>query len=347
MLGFEVPEDERAQVPARRWAAAIAPFREQVRREGEAAWTEIVAQHDHLSTREFLESLGWSEPAIEMFGLLSNQEARLNDAFVELLRSELGDVFTDMVQIDGGTDRLPHAFLPELRGRIRFGAKMSAIEQSAEAVTIHYQTRAGRSSVSGDRAIIAVPFSVLRHTEVPPAFSRTKQRAIRQLPYNASGKVFLQCRRRFWEEDDGIFGGGSITDLAARNVYYPEHGRETGRGVIIGSYTWGEDAERWGWLDPAERVAQVLENVAMIHPQIIEEFEVGASHMWHTDEFAGGAFALFAPGQETLLHDAIIAPEGRVHFAGEHASLVHRWIQGSIESALRAAREVNEASLAP
>ena len=36
--------------------------------------------------------------------------------------------------------------------------------------------------------------------------------------------------------------------------------------------------------------------------------------------FAGGAFALFEPGQQTLLHPHIVAPEGRIHFAGEHAS---------------------------
>ena len=67
--------------------------------------------------------------------------------------------------------------------------------------------------------------------------------------------------------------------------------------------------------------------------------------MWHDDEFAGGAFALFDPGQQTLLYDAICAPEGRIHFAGEHASLAHAWIQGAIESGLRAAAEVHDRSL--
>jgi monoamine oxidase len=56
-----------------------------------------------------------------------------------------------------------------------------------------------------------------------------------------------------------------------------------------------------------------------------------------------GAFALFDPGQQTLLHDHLIAPEGRIHFAGEHASLYHAWIQGAIESGLRAAYEVHSA----
>jgi monoamine oxidase len=42
-----------------------------------------------------------------------------------------------------------------------------------------------------------------------------------------------------------------------------------------------------------------------------------------------------------LLHDAIVEPEGRVFFAGEHTSLHHAWIQGAIESGLRAAQQLH------
>jgi monoamine oxidase len=189
---------------------------------------------------------------------------------------------------------------------------------------------------------VTVPFSVLRHVEMTPALSRGKQRAIRQLHYDASAKIMLQFRRRFWEEDDGIYGGGTATDLPVRAVYYPDHGRETGRGVVLGSYTWAEDAQRWGSLAPADRIAQALENIELIHPQARREFEVGTSVMWHDDEFAGGAFAMFDAGQQTYLYKDIIAAEGRIHFAGEHASLAHAWIQGAIESGLRAAIEVAE-----
>ena len=59
------------------------------------------------------------------------------------------------------------------------------------------------------------------------------------------------------------------------------------------------------------------------------------------EQFAGGAFAMFEPSQQSLLYAHIIAPEGRIHFAGEHASLHHAWIQGAIESGLRAAGEIN------
>jgi monoamine oxidase len=341
-LGFALAPHERGKTYADLWAAAIQPLQRRLADEGPRAWNWIVENHDHYSTREFLEACGWSEGAIEMFGLFANQEALMNASFLELFREEAGAFYEDMVQIEGGMDLLPRAFMPALAGRIRFGTRVVALEQDESGVSVHYRTAARRQAEKGAYAIVTLPFSVLRHIDANPHFSRAKQRAIRQLHYDASAKILAQCRRRFWEQDDGIFGGGSITDLPIRNVFYPEQGRETGRGVLLASYTWSEDAQRWGSLSAADRITEAMDQLARIHPQIESEFEAGASWMWHDDEFAGGAFALFDPGQQTLLHEAIVAPEGRFHFAGEHASLAHAWIQGSIESGLRAAKEVAE-----
>ncbi len=341
-LGFDLAEAEKGVSALTHWAAAIRPFAERISQHGESAWDTIAVEYDSYSTREFLEANNWSEGLIETFGLLVDQEAIMNMSFLELLREEVGQYYTDMVAIDGGMDRLPLAFLPALHGCIRFGAKMIGLEQTANKVRVHYQTAAGRFEASGDYVIVTVPFPVLRHIEAQPPFSFPKQRAIRQLHYDASAKIVMQFRRRFWEEDEGVFGGGTVTDLPIRNVYYPDHGRETGRGVVLASYTWSEDAQRWGSLSEQDRIFQALEDLARIHPQALAEFEVGASKMWHDDEFAGGAFALFEPGQQTSLYTHIIAPEGRIHFAGEHASLAHAWIQGAIESGLRAAQEINE-----
>lgn len=345
VLGFDLKENERGKTAAELWHAALWPIEAKLQREGESAWDEIMQQYDNYSLREFCEGCGWSEGAIEMFGLFAGYEARQNASFIDIIRPEIGGSFQDLVELDGGADHLPNAFLSELSSNIRFGAKVIALDQSPDGVTVHFKTRAGRFLETGDYAILTLPFPVMRHIEVLKPFSTAKQRAIRQVHYDASTKVLLQTRRRFWEEDEGIFGAGTVTDLAIRNLYYPDHGKETGRGVLLASYTWAEDAQRWGSLAPEDRIEQAIEDVAKIHPQIVQEFEVGASKVWHDDEFAGGAFALFEPGQFTRLYNAICQNEGRFYFAGEHASVYHRWIQGAIESGLRVANEINQLSL--
>lgn len=336
-LDFETAPHEHGRTSGQLWEQAIEPLVRQLENEGESAWEDITAEYDEYSLREFLELKGWSEGAIEMFGLINNQESMMNSSFLELLREDAGKYYTNMVEIVGGMDHLPLAFLPALQPYLRFGARMIAMDQTPDSAIIHYETVAGRFEAAGDYAIITAPFPVLRHVEVLKPFSRPKQRAIRQLHYDASVKIFFQTRDRFWETEEGIVGGGTVTDLPIRNLYYTSYGKETGRGVLLASYTWSEDAQRWGSLSPENRLTQALENVEEIHPRIRETFEVGASKVWHDDEFASGAFALFNPGQQTLLHEEIIWPEGRIHFAGEHASLYHAWIQGAIESGLRAA----------
>jgi len=41
-----------------------------------------------------------------------------------------------------------------------------------------------------------------------------------------------------------------------------------------------------------------------------------------------------------------VRPEGRILFAGEHCSLYHAWIQGALESGIRAARQIHEDTVA-
>jgi monoamine oxidase len=338
---FELAATEAAAAIGERWGETIAPYLERIRHGGDEAWAEVARELDQFSLWEFLETRGWSQGAIELYCLVFHMEPFLNSAFMEILREEAGNWFTDVEYLVGGMDRLPKSFLPQVGPHIRFGTRVVSIAQDAEGVTVQYTNAAGRGLFRADHAVVTLPFSVLRHIEVSPPLSRGKQRAIRQLYYDASTKIVLQTRSRFWETKDGIFGGGSVTDLPIRTVYYPDHGRETGRGVLLASYTWGEDAHRWGSLAPADRISQAIENVAVMHPEIREEFEVGTSKVWHDDEFAGGAFALFDPGQQTHLYSHIIEPEGRLHFAGEHASLAHAWIQGAIESGLRASIEIS------
>ena len=169
-----------------------------------------------------------------MYGVINFVEADMNNAVIEELREDLGKAFEDMQEIVGGTDILPRAFYGELQDRIRFGAEVFAIDQDADSVTVHFKTEAGRYSVTGDYAICAIPFSVLRQVEVMTPFSREKQRAIRQLNYSASTKILFQVSERVWETDDGIFGGATVTDLPIRRMNYPTPDPTTKRGDPAG-----------------------------------------------------------------------------------------------------------------
>jgi monoamine oxidase len=334
-LGFPVGAHERGTPVVTLWERAIAPIVARVRSEG---WGAVTAEYDRLSTRAFLDQAGWSEGAIELLGLLLDMECFMQTNLLELLREEAEDLYTSVLRLDGGMDQLPRALAARLQPHIRYGARLVALDQGPHGVTGFVETGAGRRAIEADQAIVTLPIPALRNVEMLTPLSYGKQQAIRQIAYEASVKIFLQFRERFWETADGISGGLSVSDLPIRNSYYPDHGRETGRGVVIASYAKEVDARGWGALPPERQVERALADFAQMHPQALDAFEVGASKVWQHDPYAGGACALFAPGQQLRLHDQIRASEGRIHFAGEHTTLLHGWIEGAVESGIAAAR---------
>ncbi|WP_018351100.1 flavin monoamine oxidase family protein [Longispora albida] len=342
-LPFQLTEAERGKTWMQMWDEATAEIKQAYDEAGQAGWERIVQQYDDMSLREFLEHKGWSEGAIEMYAILSFREQNMNTAVIEQFFELIGRSFEDMRYIEGGTDLLARAFYERIEQCVRFGAAVKAIEQDADGVTVHYANAAGRFSERGDYAICTLPFPVLSNIEVSPALSPSKRQAIRELRYNASTKILFQVRRRFWESEPyGIVGGTTATDLPIRRVVYPSAADpDSERGILLASYTWGQDALRWGSMSEKDRIEEALEDVAKIHPEIREEFEVGASHAWFSDPYAGGAFAQFEPGQATRMQKHILAPEGRIYFAGEHCSLYHAWIQGALESGIRAAATIH------
>ena len=154
----------------------------------------------------------------------------------------------------------------------------------------------------------------------------------------------LRHQRAPGREATNVFGGGSLTDNPNRFMYYPSH-RVPGSegGVVLASYSWADDASRWDSMSDDERYAFALRGLQSIHGRRIEVFYTGhgQTQSWLRNRYAFGEAAVFTPGQLTQFHLDIPAAEGPLHFAGEHTSLKHAWIEGAVESAVRVALEVN------
>ena len=307
---------------------------------------------DQLSLQQLCEGAGLSPEAIDFLASVNGLGPELPTAATEHLREELRELWTrGFDEIVGGTDRLPAAFAARLRAKPRMGAEVVAIEQDPlrRRAAALYLERGRARRVEGDFVLCTLPFSVLSRLGIDRTLSGPKQRAIRELNYDSSTKVLALAARRFWETDDGIFGGGTYTDLPTGIAYYPADNagardpKVSARpAVMLASYTWGQAARRLAALAHGERAALALRHLARVHPQLGTAGMVRrtASWSWDNHPWSSGAFAWFLPGQHSALYRHVIAPEGRVIFAGEHASLSHTWMQGALESALRAVREI-------
>jgi monoamine oxidase len=141
------------------------------------------------------------------------------------------------------------------------------------------------------------------------------------------------------------FGGGSTTDNPNRFMYYPSHQVPgSDGGVVLASYSWSDDAAHWDSMEDDERYIYALRNLQAVHGRRIEVFYTGygQTQSWLRDPYAFGEAAIYTPHQMTSFHLDVIKPEGPVHFAGEHVSLKHAWIEGAVETAVRVAIAVHE-----
>ncbi len=355
---YALRDNERGKSPDDLWAAsvgkAVAGLGKQERHEltSETLTSDRVRQLDQLSLLQVMENAGLSDEAIEFAAVTLGQETLLPDAATEILREEFLDVWTQgFDEIVGGTDRLATSFAAKLRAKPKLGCEVVRLTQQPERrrASAIYRERGVEKRVEGDFVLCTLPFPVLSRVVAQPEFSGPKARAIRELNYDSSTKVLVVCNRRFWELDDGIYGGGTNTDLPTGSTWYPSDNAEAkdprvsrGPGVMLASYSWGQAARRLASLPHPQRAAAVLQHLSRVHPQLREPGVVRetASWSWDNHPYSGGAFAWFLPGQHTALYRYVGAPEGRIHFAGEHASLAHTWIQGALDSALRAVQEM-------
>jgi monoamine oxidase len=347
ILRYPVAPNERGKTAEELLRTVLQPIINFIKQNPERNWPLLEKQFRKYSLGFFLRSY-FSDGAADMIGILLDMEAYMGMSFIEVLRESIFFTSTTrFYEITGGMDRLPQAFLPQLKEDILFHQKITKILQYNNCVTIHstHQQTSEHSTITGDLAIVTIPFSALRFVKVEPynSFSYDKRKAIRELNYMAATKIAIEFKSRFWERE-GQHGGKSITELPIRFTYYPSYGIGTeGHAVVLASYTWADEALTWDSLSEEDRILYALKNLAEIYGhQVYSEFISGASVSWSQNPYSCGAFTAFEPGQEIELYPYITRPEGRVHFAGEHTTHTHAWMQGAIESGIRVACEVND-----
>ncbi|HEY6361609.1 MAG TPA: flavin monoamine oxidase family protein [Vicinamibacterales bacterium] len=245
-----------------------------------------------------------------------------------------------MFQVTGGTDRLPAAFAARLRDRIVYRAAVREIRQSESGVSVVYADQNGRMrKADADYCACTIPLPVLATVEAD--FSADFKRAIASSTYTAAGKIGLQFKRRFWEEDDGIYGGATRTDQEIGEIVYPSTGFHGRKGVLVGYYIRDPNGRLVGERTPSERLALALTQGERIHPQYRKEFESGFSVAWHRVRWNGGSWAAFGGSARREYYSMLLKPDGRVYLAGDHVSNINAWMQGAFESARSVATQIH------
>lgn len=242
-------------------------------------------------------------------------------------------------KIEGGNDRLPLAFAERLAGKVVYDAPVTRVEQESSGARVTFRRGGGApETLAADYVVCAIPFAVLGRVEFAPRLSERKRKVRDEMTYEFASRAFMQTRGRFWEA--GRANGFAVLDEPAE--IWPASFGQPGTRAVLQAYVRHFTSVEWGKKPEAERVASALGLAETALPGARAAFERGSVKLWAEDEWAGCAWT--HPSTAQLV--AVNAPEGRVHFAGEHCSLYASWIQGALESANRAAKAVDAAARA-
>jgi monoamine oxidase len=295
-----------------------------------------------IPMRDFLRKQGATDPMIALaydtiptYGINARDISALMMAYVSAFTAAQKSAKPVMLQAQGGNSHLPNAMAAQLREPVRLNQTVKAIEATGAGVTV--RTASG-ARYSGKAVVCAVPFTTLRRIDLRPDLQGMQERAVKTLPYQPIHQVALQVSRPFWEQDGLEPSMWTDSPIGRVSAIYHESDEARVSSLLVSAF--GPGARHLDRLGKEGSARYVVAQIERMRPAAKGALQVIDQHSWEQDPFAGGAWSYFNPGTVTKFLPAMLQPQGRVHFCGEHTSVTARGMEGALESGERAAAAV-------
>lgn len=345
-------------------------------------WQQYIDQYAGLS---FYEALvqgipQWTPEDFNAFGALgigSGGFGPLYDvSFLEMLRIVLNGWETDQQLLIGGISELTQHFYTtpvtqpdgtttslEQSGAVVFNAQVTGLgfnDATMNPVVYWTQNNAPQSQEFW-AVIVAMPTRSMEVSGMTlptlngpspsdvQLFQQSARVGIRDLHTMSSSKMFIVTDTKFWQSDPTI-PQNIQTDEMVRGVYCLDYPQLT-QGVVLISYTWGDDSDKLLALPPIERFALFKSIISTIDPTFASYLVPADGQVynvdWQTMPNYYGAFKLNLPGQDPWLWalyyqfqsssgQSGVGPNSYVYVAGDSVSWSGGWTEGALETGINA-----------
>jgi len=244
--------------------------------------------------------------------------------------------------VRGGNDQIPALLAQALQGQINLGSALTSIKRNSDGT---YQlsfklTGGGTSTVTADRVVLALPFSILRTLDYSKAgFSDRKKTAIQELGMGTNSKLHLQFTDRYWNAIGN--NGNTYADTGYQNSWDVTRSQPGTSGILV-DYTGGNIGASFGSGTPTSRAQQFLAQIEPVLPGITPHWNgLATIDFWTAYQWTKGSYSYWKVGQYTKFGGIEGVQEGSVHFCGEHTSVDFQgYLNGGVETGQRAAGEI-------
>lgn len=313
------------------------------------AFTPEAFALDHLSVRGWIESRvpgGLGSPLGQLLDVAYNGEYGAETTIQSSLnllyllgfqptakQLELFGGSDERFHIRGGNQRLPEAIADHLDDAVVTGHKLVRLEKTPNNRYCCTFERCNTTiEVVTDFVVLAIPFAVLAHVDTRNAgFEARKQRAITQLGRGHNGKLNLQFQHRDWLGRGpwpGKANGRSFSDTGYQASWEVTRA-QPGIPGILNQYSGGNVTDSMRSTSPfatandpkvRQDVQRGLAQFVPVFPNLVWN-GLAAESLPHKSPFFGASYSFWKLGQYTDFAGFERAPQGGVHFCGEHTSV--------------------------
>lgn len=309
----------------------------------QAASRSLGKAYDDMDFLTFLRNNGIQESAIEIMRIRIQE--LMTTALEEISALHVAYEFQlpnirqgRETRIAGGNDQLPLAMAKKLGKNIRYGRPISHVRHDSRGVSVSYEREGIKGTEDGDELVLAVPASCATKMVFEPALPAEHANAIAQTRYGRVMKTVVQSRNRFWTNPK-LSSEYLYTDQQTGSIYHSSQNQPGPRGLLT-CYTGGKNADAMATHQTDDRLRMIYSLCNDVWPASADLLEGGYNLYWNEQEWSRGSYAYFAPGQMIGIRDLLRVPIDRIHFAGEHTADWQGYMNGAIESGIRASGEI-------
>ncbi len=244
--------------------------------------------------------------------------------------------------VRGGNDQIATRLAAALPGQINFGTALTAIKQNSNgSYTLTFKVGNSTQTVSADKVVMAIPFSILRSSvDYSKAnFKPLKQTAIENLGMGTNSKLHLQFTDRHWEDLGS--NGETYADTGYQNTWEVTRAQAGASGILV-DYTGGTIGASFNSGTPTSRAQQFLSQIEPVLPGLSAKWNGRVTlDYWTGYQWTKGSYSYWKVGQYTGFSGVERETEGNCFFAGEHTSIDDQgYLDGAVDSGQDAANNL-------
>jgi monoamine oxidase len=342
------------------WIEAFRPVAEAVRRDigengenCEVTWNSGTARGkelDAMSVAEWLDRNRITGPIRKVLevayvgelGLELAEQSALNLLCAVGTTPDTFGIFgesNERFRCKDGNGAIPIRLAQELQHPVDVGTVVESIRNRGNGFELSVRRGSTSATIAADIVVTTIPLTVMRKLDLKNLNLTPAQRnTILGQGYGTNSKMMVGLSARPWVEMNVT--AYTFTDLPFQACWDTSRGQR-GQNAILTNFTGGRQGLRVGEGALQDRAREFVAQADNVFPGAKAAYTGKAvRQIWPAYQWSQGSYTCFRPGEYQRYFRALVEPQGRLFFAGEHTVDEFGFMNSAVESGERAATQV-------